>query len=73
MKNLSKNEKEIISDDTLHDLGDLKPQEIELIYLIRNQYRFGKVVIETRDGLPQNLLQTVERVRLGDFSKMSTD
>jgi hypothetical protein len=50
------------------DLGDLKQQEIDLIYLIRNVYRFGEITILTRDGTPQDVTKTVLRVRLGDLS-----
>ena len=50
------------------DLGELKQQEIDLIYLIRNVYRFGEVTILTRDGLPQDVVKTVLRVRVGDLS-----
>jgi hypothetical protein len=55
------------------DLGELKPQEIELIWLIRNEYQFGSIEIITRDGLPVDILKTVERTRLGTFSKLSTE
>jgi hypothetical protein len=50
------------------DLGDLKQQEIDLIYLIRHVYRFGEVTILTRDGTPQDVTKTVLRVRLGELS-----
>lgn len=53
---------------TTKDLGELKQQEIDLIYLIRNVYRFGEVTILTRDGLPQDVVKTVLRVRLGNLS-----
>lgn len=53
---------------TVKDLGELKQQEIDLIYLIRNVYRFGEVTILTRDGLPQDVVKTVLRVRVGDLS-----
>jgi len=53
---------------TFKDIGELKQQEIDLIYLIRNVYRFGEVTILTRDGLPQDVVKTVLRVRLGDLS-----
>lgn len=53
---------------TTKDLGELKQQEIDLIYLIRNVYRFGEVTILTRDGLPQDILKTIKRVRLGNIN-----
>ena len=64
-------QKEKISKQVRQELGELKPQEIELIYLIRNLYKFGRIEIETRDGLPQNIVKTVDRQRLGDFTKLS--
>lgn len=53
---------------TTNDLGELRQQEVELIFLIRNVYRFGEVTILTRDGLPQDVVKTVMRVRLGQLS-----
>jgi len=50
---------------TLKDLGVLHPKEIELIWLIRNQYRFGTIELQLRDGLPQDVIKTVHRHRLG--------
>jgi hypothetical protein len=50
---------------TSKDLGELHPKEIELIWLIRHQYRFGVVELQLRDGLPQDILKTVNRHRLG--------
>ena len=46
------------------EIKDLKPQEIKLIKLIRNKYRFGSITIITRDGLPVDVTQTVERERV---------
>lgn len=54
-------------------LGRLKPQEIELIHLIRTKYKFGNLEIIIRDGVPTDLLKTVERVRLGTFSTDEVD
>lgn len=53
---------------TTKELGELRQQEVELIFLIRNVYRFGEVTILTRDGLPQDVVKTVMRVRLGQLS-----
>ena len=39
---------------------DLHPKEAELIRLIREKYRFGRVVVITHDGLPVRIEQTVE-------------
>lgn len=53
---------------TVKDLGELKQQEIDLLFLIRNVYRFGEITIMTRDGLPQDVIKTILRVRLGQLS-----
>jgi hypothetical protein len=58
---------------TIKDLGELKPQEIELIYWIRNVYRFGEITIMTRDGIPQDVVKTINRVRLGHLSTDEID
>lgn len=51
---------------TQADLGELHPKEIELIWIIRNYWRYGELVIDTRDGLPTDLKQTIKRHRLGN-------
>lgn len=63
---------------TLKDLGgDLHPKEAELIYLIRTQYRFGSIELILRDGLPEDIIKTVKRHRLGNGipadNELSTD
>lgn len=50
---------------TAKDLGELHPKEAELIYLIRTQYRFGTIELILRDGLPEDIIKTVKRNRLG--------
>lgn len=45
-------------------LGELHQNEIDLLWLIRTRYRFGRIEIECRDGLPQDILRTVERNRI---------
>ena len=47
------------------ELGALHQNEIDLILLIREKYRFGQVVIKTHNGLPQYVEKTIERERLG--------
>lgn len=51
---------------TAKDLGELHPKEAELIYLIRTQYRFGSIELILRDGLPEDIIKTVKRHRLGN-------
>lgn len=50
--------------ETSNDIYPLKPQEIELIKLMRTKYRFGTIEVMVRDGIPQDILKTVERTRL---------
>jgi hypothetical protein len=50
---------------TEKEILPLKPQEIDLIYLIRNKYRYGTIEIMVRDGIPSDILRTIERIRLG--------
>lgn len=57
-----------MSDDniiTQDDLGTLAPSEVELLWLIRNKYRFGKIEVETRDGIPTFISRTIERQKVG--------
>lgn len=58
-QNLKKQNKE--------DLGEMHPMEVDLILILRSEYRFGEVTIEMRDGLPQYLLRTVVRKKLGNL------
>ena len=47
------------------EVGELHDNEVDLILLIREKYRFGQVVIQTHNGIPQYIEKTVERRRLG--------
>ena len=49
---------------TQEEILPLKPQEIDLIYLIREKYKFGTIEVVCKDGVPIDILRTVERVRL---------
>ena len=42
----------------------LHPNEVELIKEIRERYRYGKIEVITRDGLPIAIEKTVERQSL---------
>lgn len=55
------------------EIGELKPQEIDLILLIRQVYRYGEVTILTRNGVPEDVIKTVMRVRLGNLSTNEID
>lgn len=50
------------------DILPLRQQEIDLIFLLRKRYRFGNVEIVMRDGVPIDVIKTIERTRLGDLS-----
>jgi len=45
---------------------ELHPSEVELIMRIREQFRYGRVEIFTKDGLPTAIEKTVERVNLSN-------
>lgn len=66
--------KNLITDTiTAEDILPLKHQEMDLIYALRHKYRYGSVEIIVRDGVPQDLIRTVERVRLGNLSTSEVD
>ena len=50
------------------DVLPLKQQEIDLIYLLRNKYAYGNVELIMRDGIPVDVIRTVQRIRLGNLS-----
>lgn len=54
------------------DLGLLHPMEADLILTLRHKYPHGKIEIDMRDGLPQQLLKTIERTKLGLFEVIHT-
>lgn len=53
------------SDLRIEDLGKIHEAELELLWLMRNKYRYGTIEILVRDGIPVDILRTVERERLG--------
>lgn len=56
-----------ITKNDIKDLKDLHPLEIDLIITLREEFRFGSVEIQMHEGLPRNLLKTVQRRNLGGF------
>jgi hypothetical protein len=54
-----------MSKTTEKQILPLKQQEIDLIVLMRTKYRHGPLEIIVRDGIPFDILKTVERRRLG--------
>lgn len=60
MENQNKNAE--ISQKTLEPLDQ---RELELIHWIRTRFRYGQVIIETRDGKPYRILKVTEYQTLG--------
>lgn len=56
-----------INKESFKDLKDLHPLEIDLIITLREEFKYGSVEIQMHDGLPRNLLKTVQRRNLGNF------
>lgn len=54
-----------------NDILPLRQQEIDLILLIRTKYRYGSIEVITRDGVPVDIIRTIERVRLGAIDKQN--
>jgi len=50
---------------------ELHPREVNLILKIRHKYQFGKIEIETRNGLPEYITREVIRDNLN--TELSTD
>jgi len=48
------------SNDTLIEILELHPKELELICNLRKNWRFGEITIIMRDGLPVRLRRIVE-------------
>lgn len=46
-------------------IDSLTAEEIDLIYKIRTKYRFGEIVVETRNGHPYRIKKTIEYELLG--------
>jgi hypothetical protein len=45
---------------TQESLGTLSTKEVELIYWIRNRFKYGSLSIETRDGQPYRISKMTE-------------
>jgi hypothetical protein len=50
---------------TIEDLGVIHENELALLHMLRTKYRYGKVEIETQNGIPVFVSRTVERDKLG--------
>ena len=47
-------------------LGEFDQKEIDLIFYIRERFKFGDIVIQTRKGLPFRILKVTEYQTLGE-------
>ena len=45
---------------TKEEIGELKPSELNLIYHLRNRFRFGEIRIQVRDGFPWRISRITE-------------
>lgn len=52
------------NDTAFIEIMNLHPNEMQLIKAIRNNWRFGEVVIKVRDGLPVRLVRVQEFISL---------
>ena len=49
-----------VSNITQEDLGKLHPKEIQLLYFLRNRWRFGDIIIRMDNGVPKGVIRYVE-------------
>ena len=50
----------VLIDEKEHELGELSQAEKSLIYYIRNEFRWGEIIIEAQDGQPWRMRQTTK-------------
>ena len=55
------------SNDTLIEILELHPFEMELLRNLRTKFKFGDVTITMRDGLPFRLKRITEFAELNTF------
>ena len=58
------NKFDTVQDTSYIEIISLHPQEIQLIKSLRNNWRFGEIVIIMRDGLPMRLKRVTEFIDL---------
>ncbi len=46
------------------DIGELNQEELNLIYYIRNRFRYGDITIIVRDGKPWRIVKAFESTDL---------
>ena len=64
MENKTQEIKSTFGNDTVIEILELHPQELELIHNLRKRFRFGEVTIIMRDGLPYRLRKITEFAEL---------
>lgn len=52
------------SKDTVFEILELNPHEMELIKSIRTRWRFGEITVQVRDGVPFRLVRVQEFIDL---------
>ena len=52
------------SDTAIIDIIELRPEEVQLIRSIRNNWKFGEVTILVRNGIPYRLRRVTEFIDL---------
>ncbi len=52
---------------------EVNQKEQNLLLLIRNRFRFGKIVVLTRDGLPYKIEETVKYADLDQSTSLSPE
>ena len=57
------------SNDTLIEILELHPNEVELLNSIRNRWRWGEMTILIRDGKPVRLMRVQEFIDLTEKEK----
>lgn len=57
--------KQVKSQESEYESVKLHRKEKELIHYIRTKFKFGDIIIQTRDGLPYRILKATEYQALG--------
>lgn len=60
---------------TASDLGELHPKEVELLYVLRNTFRWGQVNLEMKNGIPFRILKAYVTHAFGEDNpdRLSTE
>ena len=57
---MNQNQRQQSNKITRESLGELTQKEVELLYWIRNRFRWGELIIEVRDGYPFRIRKAIE-------------